>query len=97
METSLWCVSSNASDMNRQSETNWEHVDALTDDVIDTSDIAPLDDTFFARARFRHPGKQEVVTVHLDPDVVAWYRAQGEQWEARMRAALRIYVEAHEE
>ena len=87
----------NASDMNRQSETNWEHVDALTDDTIDTSDIAPLDETFFARARFRHPQKQEVVTVHIDPDVLAWFRSQGEQWESKMRAALRIYVDAHQE
>ncbi len=45
----------------------------------------------------RLPREREVVTMHVDPDVVAWYRAQGEQWEARMRAALRIYVEAHKE
>jgi uncharacterized protein (DUF4415 family) len=69
----------------------------LDDDAIDTSDIAPLDDTFFARARFRHPRKQESVTVHIDTDVLAWYHAQGEQWEAKMRAALRIYVQAHQE
>ncbi|MCA1666631.1 MAG: BrnA antitoxin family protein [Thermomicrobia bacterium] len=83
--------------MNRPSETDGEHIDALTDDLIDTSDIAPLDDTFFARARFRRPGKQESVTVHVGPDVLAWFHAQGEQWESRMRAALRIYVDAHQE
>jgi uncharacterized protein (DUF4415 family) len=72
-------------------------IDALTDDAIDTSDIPPLDDTFFARAKFRRPRKQEIVTMHVDPDVLAWYQAQGEQWESKMRAALRIYVEAHQE
>ncbi len=87
----------NASDMNTPSETNWEHVDALTDDMIDTSDIPLLDDTFFARAKFRRPRTQEVVTVHVDPDVLAWFHAQGEQWESKMRAALRIYVDAHQE
>jgi uncharacterized protein (DUF4415 family) len=35
--------------------------------------------------------------MHVDPDVLAWYQAQGEQWESKMRAALRIYVEAHQE
>jgi hypothetical protein len=30
--------------------TDWERVDALTDDEIDTSDIPPLDDDFFANA-----------------------------------------------
>jgi len=87
----------NASDMNRPSETNWEYVDALTDETIDTSDIAPLDDTFFARARFRRPRKQEIVTMHVDHDVLEWFHAQGEHWESKMRAALRIYVDAHHE
>jgi uncharacterized protein (DUF4415 family) len=87
----------NASDMNRPSATNWEHLDALNDETIDTSDIAPLDDALLARAKLRLPREREVVTVHVDPDIAAWYRAQGEQSEARMRAALRIYVEAHAE
>ncbi|MDQ6834284.1 MAG: BrnA antitoxin family protein [Chloroflexota bacterium] len=59
--------------------------------------MPPLDDTFFARVTFRCPRKQEVVTVHVDPDVLEWFRAQGEQWESKMRAALRIYVDAHQE
>jgi uncharacterized protein (DUF4415 family) len=83
--------------MNRPSATNWEHIDELHDDTIDTSDIAPLDDALFADAKLRLPREREVVTVHVDPDIAAWYRAQGEQSEARMRAALRIYVEAHAE
>ena len=32
--------------------TGLERVDALTDDEIDTSDIPPLDDDFFANAVF---------------------------------------------
>jgi len=87
----------NAFDMNRPSETNWEYVDALTDDAIDTSDIPPLDDTFFATAKFRHSRKEEIVAVHVDSDVLAWFRSQGEQWESKMRAALRLYVDAHQE
>ncbi len=87
----------NAPDMSRPSATNWEHIDALSDDAIDTSDLTPLDEELLARAKLRLPREREVVTMHVDPDVAAWYRAQGEQWEARMRAALRIYVEAHKE
>jgi hypothetical protein len=37
------------------SRTNWERVDALKDDEIDTSDIAPLDDVFFEEAEIRMP------------------------------------------
>jgi uncharacterized protein (DUF4415 family) len=67
----------------------------MDDDTIDTSDIAPLDDALLARAPLRVPREREVVTVHIDPDVATWDRAQGTQAEVRMRAALRIYAEAH--
>jgi uncharacterized protein (DUF4415 family) len=35
--------------------------------------------------------------MQVDPDVFAWFNAQKDGWERRMRAALRIYVEAHKE
>jgi hypothetical protein len=44
-----------ATDMNKPSTTNWDRVDALSDAEIDTSDIPPLDEAFFARATLRRP------------------------------------------
>jgi len=85
----------NEPDMNKLSETNWAQVDALTDETIDTSDIPPLTQSFFARAALRMPKQPVPVTVHIDPDVLAWFKAQGEEYEQRMNAALRIYAEAH--
>ncbi|MEK7442990.1 MAG: BrnA antitoxin family protein [Chloroflexota bacterium] len=85
----------NKNDMKNTSKTNWEKVDALTDDQIDTSDIPPLTDKFFTRAKWRKPVKPVTVTVHLDPEVLAWFKAQGDQYEQRINAALRIYAEAH--
>jgi uncharacterized protein (DUF4415 family) len=81
--------------MKNISKTNWEKVDSLTDEQIDTSDIPPLTDKFFARAKWRKPVKPVTVTVHLDPEVLAWFKAQGDQYEQRINAALRIYAEAH--
>ncbi len=69
----------------------------MTDDDIDYSDIPPLNETFFERAQRRLPKQQVAVTIHVDPEVLAWFHAQGDEWEKRMRAALRIYVEAHQE
>ena len=58
----------------------------------------PLDDDFFTRATLRLPQQpQVVVTMQVDPDVFAWFDAQEDGRERRMRAALRIYVEAHNE
>ena len=81
--------------MHKPSETNWDRVDALTDDAVDTTDIAPLQGSFFSRATLRMPRDLVPVTVKLDSDVVAWFKAQGDDWEQRLNAALRIYAESH--
>lgn len=38
-----------------------------------------------------------VVAVPVDPDLLAWFQAQGSESEGRMIAALRIYAEAHKD
>ncbi len=85
----------NETNMSNSSKTNWERIDALTDDMIDTSDIPPLSESFFARAAWRKPQPPVAVTIHLDPDVLLWFKAQGTEYEQRINAALRIYAEAH--
>jgi uncharacterized protein (DUF4415 family) len=69
----------------------------MTDEEIDTSDIPPLDETFFANARLRMPEQQVSVTLDVDADVLAWFKAQGEDYRNRINAALKIYAEAHTE
>ena len=86
----------NENSMNNSSKTNWEKVDALTDAEIDTSDIPELSESFIARAKWRKPLAPVAITIHLDPDVVAWFKAQGDEYEQRINAALRLYAEAHQ-
>ncbi|HEY0379129.1 MAG TPA: BrnA antitoxin family protein [Pyrinomonadaceae bacterium] len=83
--------------MKKPSETDWTRIDAMEDEDIDTSDIPPLDDTFFANATLRLPGNKVSVTVDVDADVLEWFKAQGEEFQNRINAALRIYAEAHKE
>lgn len=78
-------------------KTDWERVRAIADEEIDTSDIPPLDEAFFANARLRLPGKKVSVTLDVDADVLEWFKAQGEEFQKRINAALRIYAEAHKE
>ena len=85
------------SDMNNSSETNWAMVDSLTDEMIDRSELPPLDESFFARATWRMPEGQAIVAVPVDLDLLAWFQAQGSESEQRMIAALRIYAEAHKD
>jgi uncharacterized protein (DUF4415 family) len=88
------------------SRTHWERLDALADEEIDTSDIPPLADEDFARSEWRLPSALTpnyaekaapvIVEVAVDRDILTWFQAQGQDYQARMRAALRLYAEAHQ-
>jgi len=69
----------------------------MTDEEIDTSDIPPLDEDFFAEARLRVPEKLVSVALDVDAEVLEWFKAQGEDFRNRINAALKIYAEAHKE
>jgi uncharacterized protein (DUF4415 family) len=91
----------NENSTNSSSRTNWERLDAQTDEEIDTTDSLPLSEEFFAQARWLLPGeslpRQTVkVELDLDPKVLAWFQAQGKDYEQRMLAALRLYAEVHQ-
>lgn len=85
----------NADAMNNTSRTDWARIDSMNDEEIDTSDIPPLSEEFFAKAQLRMPKSPTQVSVLVDPDTLAWFQAQGESAEQQMSAALRIYAEAH--
>jgi uncharacterized protein (DUF4415 family) len=80
--------------MPTQSKTNWAQVDALADEEIDTSDIPPLDESFFANAQVRLPRPKQTVTIRLDADVVEWFKRGGKGYQTHINAVLRTYVSA---
>jgi len=79
---------------NRNSKTDWAGLDAMTDEDIDTSDIPPLDEEFFANAELRMPKAKSQISMRVDSDVLAWFKEQGTDYQARMNAVLRLYMEA---
>ncbi|MGG6240214.1 BrnA antitoxin family protein [Nodosilinea sp. AN01ver1] len=88
----------NESAMNNTSKTDWARIDAMTDDDIDTSDIPPLDEAFFAKAKLRMPqSTASKVTVSVDAETLSWFQSQGEGAEQHMAAALRIYAESQKQ
>jgi uncharacterized protein (DUF4415 family) len=82
--------------MNNTSKTNWDKVDALTEAEIDTSDIPPLSEEFFTKSRWWKPMSSLDVLVQIDPTTLAWFQSQGDDYEQKMAAALRIYAQAHQ-
>ena len=87
----------------RQSRTDWARVDALSGADIDTSDIPPMTAEDFARSEWRFPAAERssapassiMVDVAVDEETLAWFQQQGQDYPQRMRAALRLYAEAH--
>jgi len=82
--------------LRKQSRTDWARVDAMSDEDIDTSDIPPLDEAFFANAQVRLPKRKVPITINLDPEVFVWFRALGTGYQTRINAVLRAYMEAHQ-
>jgi uncharacterized protein (DUF4415 family) len=81
--------------MSNTSRTNWDRIDAMSDEDIDTSDIPPLTDEFFAKAKLRMPSSSlATVAIRVDPETLAWFQSKGEKAEQHMAAALQIYAEA---
>jgi uncharacterized protein (DUF4415 family) len=82
--------------MSKPTKTNLDRFDALTDDMIDTSEIPPLTDEFFTTAQWRLPKSKIKVTVEVEPEIVEWFKAQGENYQRDLAAALRLYAQAHQ-
>jgi uncharacterized protein (DUF4415 family) len=81
--------------MDNTSKTDWEALKKMTDSDIDYSDIATLDESFFKKAIVRIPAEQAKSLVKLDPDVLAWFEAQGLQGSALINSVLRDHIATH--
>lgn len=68
----------------------------LPDEEIDTSEIPEIRDFSSAiRGKFYRPIKKQI-TLRIDADLIAWFKAQGGQYQTRINSALREYVEEHD-
>ncbi len=71
----------------------------MRDEDIDLSDAPEVTPEMFARAVVRKGLKpvenKKQVTLRVDADVLAWFRAQGRGYQTRINALLRAYMEAH--
>ncbi len=82
-------------------ETDWARVLAMTEDELEAAiaadpDWAELPRDWYKDARPRPAGRERrQVTLRLDPEVLDWFKAQGRNYQARINAALRAFVEAH--
>lgn len=67
----------------------------VADKDIDLSDIPEASEEFWRNARVVLPaGNKEPLSLRLDADILAWFKAQGRGYQTRINAVLRAYVEA---
>lgn len=63
--------------------------------VAEDPDAGSLD-IDWSKARLVLPPGKENVTLRVDRDVLAWFRATGKGFHTRMNAVLRAYMEAQQ-
>lgn len=63
-------------------------------DATSPPELAHLPDDFWDDAALVMPEPKEPISIRVDRDVLAWFRAQGTGYLTRMNAVLRLYMEA---
>lgn len=82
------------SDIAPVSKDRLAQIKAMKDEDIDYSDIAELDADFWNNAVLKTAKDAKVpVALRLDPDVLAWFKAQGGGHTSRMAAVLQHFYE----
>jgi uncharacterized protein (DUF4415 family) len=61
---------------------------------IDYSDIPPLGDEFFEKAKQAWPPAKQQLTIRLDSDVLEWLRTHGRGYQTRINRILRAAMES---
>lgn len=80
-----------------KSLTDWDRVHSMTEEEIernaaDDPDNPPMTDEEWARTRVMVP-----VSLHLDLEVVDWFKSQGDGYPAHINDVLRAFVEAQKQ
>lgn len=85
--------------ISNKSETDWQRLDAMSDEDIDLSDCPEVTPEMFAKAVVRQglpiDKNKTQVTLRIDSDVLEWFKSQGRGYQTRINSLLRAYMEAH--
>ncbi|TAG12347.1 MAG: hypothetical protein EAZ39_30860 [Oscillatoriales cyanobacterium] len=69
-----------------KSQTDWQRLDAMTDEDIDFFDCPEIT-----------PEKTKAqVTLRIDSDVLEWFKSQGRGYQTQINTLLREYMKAHQ-
>ncbi|WP_069472351.1 BrnA antitoxin family protein [Candidatus Marithrix sp. Canyon 246] len=79
----------------QKSETDWKSIDAMKDQDIDFSDLPEVSPDKFTNAIVRKALKQvpnkTQISLHIDTDVLNWFKAQGKEYQSNINSLLKSY------
>lgn len=82
------------------SQTDWQRLDAMSDEDIDLSDCPEITPELFANATVRRglpaTKNKAQVTLQIDSDVLEWFKSQGRGYETQINTLLREYMKTHQ-
>jgi uncharacterized protein (DUF4415 family) len=56
------------------------------------AELAELPEDFWEEAELVLPVEKQAISLRVDRDVLAWFKAQGPRYQSRMNAVLRSYM-----
>ncbi len=88
-----------AASLRGESRTDWPRVDAMTEDelersIADDPDWRDIPEDWYRDAERVVPMAKTPLSLRLDGDVVAFFKATGRGYQTRMNAVLRAYMRA---
>ena len=83
----------------KTSQTDWPRLKAMQDKDVTLSDEHPAAEVQhivrgIARQGLRPVPPKTLISLRVDADVLAWFKAQGAGYQTRMNAVLRAFKEA---
>jgi len=88
-------VSGKKNSRKRSGQTDWKRLSKMKDEEIDFSDNPEMTlEEFEKYAEFGVFANKQLISLRLDKDIIAWFKAQGPMYQTRMNHALRSYMAA---
>ena len=85
-------------------QTDWERLRTMTEEEIEANaasdpDNPPREEGFMRDARTVYPDspRWQVIPLHIDVDLLEWFKARRFRYQDEINAALRAYMKAHRE
>jgi uncharacterized protein (DUF4415 family) len=82
----------------RKGKTDWKRLDTITDEEIEASiandpDWQEFKDLNWSDAVLVMPPKKKAISIRVDEDVLDFFKSEGGQYQRRINAVLRSYME----